>query len=458
MMGLMAKKMTIGSKNDKAMVVLGLGKTGLSCARFLSAYGYHVTVMDSRAEPPGLDALQAEYPNMDVILGGFDAELMSQTSCLVVSPGIAISSPEIAKARELGVEVIGDIELFARYAQAPIIAITGSNGKSTVVTLLGEMAERAGKKALLGGNIGTPALDLLAAPKPDFYVIELSSFQLETTSSLNAITSVVLNLSQDHLDRYETMREYANAKRRIYSGHGSMVINCDDALVSDWCDSERKCIGFSLNTPTCDAQFGLRRENGQDYLAHGQHLLMPVANMKLAGRHNIANALASLALGSEVQLPMAAMLAAIADFSGLAHRCQWVAATHGVNWYNDSKATNVGAAVAAIDSMSSPVVLIAGGQAKEQNFSELVDVINQTCRAVVLIGHDANIIAKAVAETVPVVHATSMLEAVTCAATMAQANDVVLLAPACASLDMFQGFEDRGDQFISAIHEVDDGR
>jgi len=455
-MGQTAATMSTELHRDKVMTVVGLGKTGLSCARFLSVHGYPVTVMDSRSQPPGLAYLQTALPDIDVVLGEFDSALMSQASCLVVSPGVAISSPAIVEAIKQGVEVIGDIELFARYAQAPVIAITGSNGKSTVTTLLGEMAKCAGKTALLGGNIGTPALDLLVEPTPDFYVLELSSFQLETTSSLNAIAAVVLNLSQDHLDRYDSMAEYAEAKRRIFNGQGTVVINLDDPVVRDWAILGRNCVGFSLNEPVIDTQFGLRYSDGLEYLAHGQDLLMPVQDMKMTGRHNIANALASLALGYEAKLPMAAMLDALASFVGLPHRCQWVAKSAGVNWYNDSKATNVGAAVAAIDGMSCPVVLIAGGQAKEQSFAELAVVVKQKCRAVVLIGQDADVLATALADTVVLVRANSMSEAVVRAAEIAQAGDAVLLAPACASFDMFNGYEDRGNRFISAIREVTD--
>ncbi len=435
-------------------VVIGLGKTGLSCARFLVDRGFEVVVMDSRDTPPGLNELRQELPGLALVLGCFDAGQIERADLLVVSPGVSLKTPVLAAAIAAGKQAIGDIELFARYAGAPLVAITGSNGKSTVTTLLGEMAQYAGQRVRVGGNIGTPALELLQGEAPDLYILELSSFQLETTHSLNPAAAVVLNVSQDHLDRYEGMVEYADAKAGIYAGDGVMVINLDDPVVAGMHRSGRRGIGFTLNKPQDEGQFGLLEHDGQLWLARGSERLLPASRLRLAGRHNIANALAALALGTAVGLPMAAMLAVLPEFIGLAHRCQWVAQTHGVTWYNDSKATNVGASVAAIEGMPGGVVLIAGGQAKGQDFAPLKEAVEQHCRAVVLIGEDAAQIQEALADCVPVTQAGNMADAVGQAKRMAEAGDSVLLSPACASFDMFSGFEERGRQFAAAVRRA----
>ncbi len=447
-----------GCDNNKQQmpraVVIGLGKTGLSCARFLVDRGFEVVVMDSRDTPPGLNELRQELPELALVLGRFDAGQIERADLLIVSPGVSLKTPVLAAAIAAGKQAIGDVELFARYAGAPLVAITGSNGKSTVTTLLGEMAQYAGKRVLVGGNIGTPALELLQGEAPDLYILELSSFQLETTHSLNPAAAVVLNVSQDHLDRYEGMVEYADAKAGIYAGDGVMVINLDDPVVAGMHRSGRRSIGFTLNKPQDEGQFGLLEHDGQLWLARGSERLLPASRLRLAGRHNIANALAALALGTAVGLPMAAMLAVLPEFIGLAHRCQWVAQTHGVTWYNDSKATNVGASVAAIEGMPGGVVLIAGGQAKGQDFAPLKEAVEQYCRAVVLIGEDAVQIQEALADCVPVTQAGNMADAVGQAKRMAEAGDSVLLSPACASFDMFSGFEERGRQFAAAVRRA----
>lgn len=447
-----------GCDNNKQQmpraVVIGLGKTGLSCARFLVDRGFEVVVMDSRDTPPGLDELRQELPGLALVLGRFDAGQIERADLLIVSPGVSLKTPVLAAAIAAGKQALGDIELFARYADAPLVAITGSNGKSTVTTLLGEMAQYAGQRVRVGGNIGTPALELLQGEAPDLYILELSSFQLETTHSLNPAAAVVLNVSQDHLDRYEGMVEYADAKAGIYAGDGVMVINLDDPVVAGMHRSGRRSIGFTLNKPQDEGQFGLLEHDGQLWLARGSERLLPASRLRLAGRHNIANALAALALGTAVGLPMAAMLAVLPEFIGLAHRCQWVAQTHGVTWYNDSKATNVGASVAAIEGMPGGVVLIAGGQAKGQDFAPLKEAVEQHCRAVVLIGEDAAQIQEALADCVPVTQAGDMADAVGQAKRMAEAGDSVLLSPACASFDMFSGFEERGRQFAAAVRRA----
>ena len=449
--------MTVSGNNNlqkTKAVVVGLGKTGVSCARFLTRQGCDVVVMDSRQAPPGLDELRQELPDVDVVLGRFDEAIIEQAELFVVSPGVSLKEPVIANAIATGKQAIGDVELFARYAKAPVVAITGSNGKSTVTTLLGEMAQYAGKEVRVGGNIGTPALALIKDKEPDLYVLELSSFQLETTYSLNSVAAVVLNISQDHLDRYHDMAEYAAAKKRVYRGDGVMLINLDDSVVAEFDCRDRKTIAFTLHEPHEDNQFGLINRDGKTWLVRGSECLMPTSDIRLAGSHNVANVLAALALGSVVELPMASMLRVLPEFIGLDHRCQWVGKTFGVTWYNDSKATNVGASVAAITGMPGNVVLIAGGQGKGQDFSPLKEAIEKRCRAVVLMGEDAPLIKGALEDCVPVYCVSSLSDAVEQAKIIAQSGDSVLLSPACASFDMFSGFEDRGKQYAAAVRRI----
>lgn len=435
-------------------VIVGLGKTGLSCARYLRRMGVDLLVVDSRTEPPGLDALRHEMPDVQFVPGAFDGAMLSQAEMLVVSPGVAIEQPAIAAAMANGVPAIGDIELFARAARAPVVAITGSNGKSTVTTLVYEMARAAGRNVRVGGNLGTPALELLDEQEPDLYVLELSSFQLETTSSLKAAAATVLNISQDHLDRYRDMHAYIEAKRRIFIGARTWLINIDDPVLGNWCQPGSNCLRFGLGTPATRYDYGVREAQGQRWLARGEELLMPVSELKIAGMHNVANALAALALGDAVGLPVNDMCTALRQFRGLAHRCQWVAEESGVTWFNDSKATNVGAAVAAITGMPGKVVLIAGGEGKGQDFSPLRPALAAKGRAVVLIGRDASQIKTALGDVVPTVFAANLGDAVSQARTLAQAGDAVLLAPACASFDMFNGYEDRGEQFVQTVERV----
>ncbi|NOX76284.1 MAG: UDP-N-acetylmuramoyl-L-alanine--D-glutamate ligase [Gammaproteobacteria bacterium] len=430
-------------------LVVGLGESGLSCVSFLLAHGVPVAVTDSRTAPPGLARLQDEHGVMRISSGGFDADSFQWAQRLVVSPGVCVEEPLIVAARERGVEVMGDIELFARFARAPVIAIAGSNGKSTVTELLGQMARDAERQVRVGGNIGTPALALLQATEPDAYVLELSSFQLETTFSLNATAAVVLNVSADHMDRYRDIAHYASAKQRVYRGDGLMVLNRDDPVASDMARTGRT-ISFGLGAPDA-GQFGVIAHAGDCWLARGGDLLMPVAELRMAGEHNHANALAALALGEALSLPMTGMLDSLRQFAGLAHRTQWVAEQNGVRWYNDSKGTNVGATLAAIEGLPGPLVLIAGGQGKGADFAPLRAAISDKVSAVVLLGEDADDIEAVLRGAVPILHARDMADAVQRAASVAQAGDTVLLSPACASFDMFAGFEARGDAFISAV-------
>ncbi|WP_193073707.1 UDP-N-acetylmuramoyl-L-alanine--D-glutamate ligase [Pseudomonas sp. FME51] len=438
---------------DKQRIIVGLGATGLSVARYLAGRDLPFAVCDTRAEPPGLDKLKRFAPMADLYLGELDAELLSSAGELIVSPGIALSTPAIKAAIDAGVSVVGDIELFAREADAPIIAITGSNAKTTVTTLVAAMAEQAGKRVAVGGNIGTPALDLLDE-KADLYVLELSSFQLETTQMLNAAVAVVLNVSEDHMDRYAGLAAYHLAKHRIFRGAQQVVFNRDDALTRALVADQLPCWSFGLSRPDFKG-FGLIEKDGQSWLAFEFKALMPTAELKIRGAHNQANALAALALGHAVGLPMPAMLEALREFAGLPHRCQWLGQYAGVDYYDDSKATNVGAALAAIQGFAADLqgkqVLIAGGDGKGADFAALLGPVARHCRAVILLGRDAPLLEKLFAGHVSVQRVATLDEAVVAAAAAAEPGDVVLLSPACASLDMFRNFEERGRLFADAV-------
>jgi UDP-N-acetylmuramoylalanine--D-glutamate ligase len=440
---------------DARVLVVGLGKTGLSCARYLARLGVDFEVVDTRRDPPGLAALRQELPGLDPGLGGLDPARLARATHLVVSPGVALREPAIAAAIARGVPALGDIELFARAAVAPVIAITGSNGKSTVTTLVGEMARDQGRDVRVGGNLGTPALDLLQDAEPDLYVLELSSFQLETTSSLDAAAATVLNVSPDHMDRYDSLGEYAAAKARVYRGSGTMVLNRDDPWVVGMASAGRRILGFSMAAPT-PGDFGLVAAGLESWLALGHDRLLPESALAIRGRHNTANALAALALGRAGGLSIPGMLVTLQRFQGLPHRCQRVASAGGVEWYNDSKGTNVGATLAAVKGLrpAGQVVLIAGGDGKGADFGPLRQELPGLVRAVVLIGRDGPRIADALAGVLPTVFAADMQAAVARAAGLARAGDAVLLSPACASFDMFQSYEHRGEVFTAAVREV----
>jgi len=448
----LAMTTTTTSPAEPYTLVVGLGQTGLSCARFLAARGESFAVADSRMHPPGIDELRHELPEVPLFLGPFDSEVFNQAGRLLLSPGIAPQEPMVAEAVARGVELLGDIELFARHAAAPVVAITGSNGKSTVTALFGEMARAAGKRVEVGGNIGTAALELLERPTPELYVLELSSFQLEVTASLNCHAAVVLNVSEDHLDRHGELEHYAAIKSRIYHGDGVMVINRDDPLVAAMAEAGRRVLRFSLGEPQTEDDYGLRQREGVLWLARGETLLMPAAEMRMPGRHNLANALAALALGEACGLAMAAMLQSLREFPGLPHRCQWVAEIDGVNYYEDSKGTNVGATLAALEGMpGEKVVLIAGGQGKGQDFSPLYEAVARRARAVVLLGEDAPRLKQALDGAARISFAADMSEAVVQAAHLARPGDSVLLSPACASFDMFSNYIERGERFVAAV-------
>ena len=439
--------------SDQFRIVVGLGKSGMSLVRFLAQQGVRFAVVDTRANPPELATLQRDFPEIEVRCGDLDADFLCRASELLISPGVALATPAIRTAIAQGVKISGDIDLFARHAKAPIIAITGSNAKSTVTTLVGEMAKAAGKKVAVGGNLGTPALELLA-DDVELYVLELSSFQLETTEQLNAEVATCLNISEDHMDRYADLSAYHLAKHRIFRGARQVVINADDALSRPLIGEQVPCWTFGLGKPDFK-RFGLLEQDGAKHLGFQFDALLPVSALKVRGAHNQANALAALALGHAVGLPMAAMLLALQAFTGLDHRCQWQRELNGVSYYDDSKATNVGASLAAINGLgadiSGKLLLIAGGDGKGADFASMQQPVKRFCRAVILLGRDADRLAQALADTVPQIRVQSLEEAVQQAAQLAQPGDAVLLSPACASLDMFKNFEQRGQVFAQAV-------
>ena len=442
--------------SDPFRIVVGLGKSGLSVARYLARQGLPFAVVDTREQPPELATLRRECPNVPIQCGPLDVEFLCQADELIVSPGLSLGTPALLDAAAQGVRISGDVDLFAKHAKAPIIAITGSNAKSTVTTLVGLMAQAAGRRVAVGGNLGIPALDLLD-DAVELYVLELSSFQLETTEHLGAEVATCLNVSEDHMDRYKRLAVYHRAKHRIFRGARQIVINRDDPLSQPLLSDNVPFWTFGLSEPHFK-DFGLLEVRGEKYLAFQFDALMPVRELKIRGTHNQANALAALALGHSVGLPLSSMLDSLRTFTGLAHRCQWVAEHQAVNYYDDSKATNVGAALAAIEGLGGDVagqlILIAGGDGKGADFKPLRDAVAQYCRAVILIGRDADRLAEVLSGAVPLISANTLPDAVVKASQQAQAGDAVLLSPACASLDMFKNFEERGQIFAHAVREL----
>ncbi|WP_231892452.1 UDP-N-acetylmuramoyl-L-alanine--D-glutamate ligase [Woeseia oceani] len=434
-------------------LVYGIGNTGLSIARFLKRQERQAVYVDSRPAPPGLTELSALQPDAEVIVGKRPLELLHAVRRVIVSPGISDQDTLLEAARAAGVDVVSDIELFVECARAPFVAITGSNGKSTVTTLIALMCEADGKRVLAGANLGEPALDLLSHETPDVYVLELSSFQLQRTRSLPAKVAVLLNISPDHLDWHRDENEYREAKYRIFREAAAVVINRVDDEARRRMVSGRTCRSFALNEPRRQ-NFGTRQVDGETWLARGDEVLLPAAKMKLVGRHNLENALAALAAGDLLGLHMPAMLEALKTFTGLPHRMQFVARFNNVTFINDSKATNVAAAIASVNSVEGKVVLIAGGQGKGGDFAALAGAVHDRLRALVLIGEDAAKIENAFAGRVPVTQAESLPAAVTYSAELATPGDTVLLAPACASFDQFPNYQERGVAFRVAVEAL----
>ena len=434
-------------------LLVGLGKTGISCARHLARAGWSMVATDSRAEPPGRAEFLALAPGARLSCGAFDVDLLTGVDLVVASPGVALTESIFTAARGRGLDVVGDIELFARDVAAPVIGITGTNGKSTVTTLLGRMAERAGIRVKVGGNLGLPALDLLGDACAELYVLELSSFQLDTTESLRLLAATVLNVTPDHMDRYRTLADYASSKARIYAHCGTAVINQDDPIVAAMPSPEARRVGFSLGQIA--AEYSVQLASGQPWtLTRLGQPLLSAAQMRLTGLHNAANALACTALGDAAGIPLQVMIDELREFTGLPHRSQWVAEVRGVRYINDSKGTNVGATLAAIAGMPGSLLLIAGGDGKGQDFSPLATALHGKVRHALLIGRDAALIARAIQGACSVQLCADLAAAVNAAAQSARAGETVLLSPACASLDMFRDYAHRGDEFERAVRRL----
>ncbi len=439
-------------------LVAGLGKTGHSIARYLKRRNKAFVVFDTRVAPEGLSAFQAEFPGVDVFLEKIPQTLFGQLTEIISSPGVSLDDPSIRQAVDLGIPVIGDIECLAREVKVPIIAITGTNGKSTVTTLVGEMAKAAGFSVAVAGNIGLPVLDLLDNDiSYDLWVLELSSFQLDLTYSLSPIAATILNVTSDHLDRHHSMDAYVKAKQRIYHQAKTLVFNREDPFttphLSDTAITSHVS-SFGLDAPH-DRQWGVISKEGGTFLCYGQEHILSTEALRLKGRHNWQNALASCALADVVGVKWSTMVAVLEQFRGLPHRTEWVRTINGVDWINDSKGTNIGATISAISgiggSMQGKIVLIAGGQGKGADFTELQAPVAEYVRALVLIGEDADLLEKALGSVVQVKRASDLNDAVMIAKSNAEEGDVVLLSPACASLDMFRDFNHRGEVFTTSV-------
>lgn len=486
---------------NQRILVLGLGQSGLSMARYLVDAGAIVSAADTRSDPPGLAEFQALCPQAATQCGPLDENVFAQSDAVAVSPGVPVAGPQtdpaVIAARARGLPFFGDIELFAhalalaevnRGYRPRVLAITGTNGKTTVTSLAAHLASRTGKRAIAAGNIGPAVLDawrdaVAAEALPDVWVLELSSFQLETTSGLKADAATVLNLSEDHLDRHGTLDAYGAAKARIFANGTIQVLNRDDARVlamrKAFVPRNRRDVApvvftFGTDSPAHARDFGLVRDTrpgGMMWLAQGNseetgeetaaaRRLMPQDALKIRGAHNAANALAALALCSAIGLPLAPMLKALTDYAGLPHRVQGVAEIGGVTYVDDSKGTNVGATIAALQGLGAVlppggrIVLIAGGEGKGQDFAPLADPAARFCRAVMLIGRDAAIIRDALGGRVAAVDCASLDEAVRLAAERCTSGDTVLLSPACASYDMFRDYGHRAEMFVAAVREL----
>jgi len=453
---------------DKSVLVLGLGETGISLVRWLTAQGARVRVGDSRDNPPSLDILHEKFPQVDVRCGIFRIELLDGIELIAISPGVPLRDPFVVKAAQC-IPIAGDIELFAlslpQQQRPKIIAITGSNGKTTVTSMVGAMCRAAGKETLVAGNISPAVLDALlqrGGKHPEVWVLELSSFQLETTATLKADAATVLNISEDHMDRYHDMGEYIAAKARIFRADGDgdggvQVLNRDDADSSAMALLGRKHVTFGLNSaPATDEDWGVEVADADTWLVHGKQRVMKVSELQVEGMHNVANALAALALCRAINLPLSPLLDALRNFKGLPHRVEAVAEIRNVIYYDDSKGTNVGATVAALKGLGRRAVVILGGDGKGQDFSPLEPAVKQHARAVVLIGRDADKIAAVLQNCdVPLLYASDMNDAVRKSAAQAQPGDAVLMSPACASFDMFRNYVHRAEAFISAVRAVE---
>jgi UDP-N-acetylmuramoylalanine--D-glutamate ligase len=443
----------VGTALQGKRLIAGLGRTGLSVARHLCSQGMAFAVTDGSANPNGLEELKSFAPDVPLYLGGLSKDALQDVVEVIASPGIALRSPLLSEAIQRGIPVLGDIELFARACTVPVVGITGTNGKSTVTTLVALMAQACGKRAFAGGNLGRPALDLLQDMPADLLVLELSSFQLETTHSLKTKTSVVLNVTSDHMDRYDSMLDYAQAKARIFDRCEVAVVNADDALTLAMPRNGQRVVSFSARVDA-PADYHLQSRGNDFLLCHHGKALLAQSEMKLAGLHNAANALAALAMCEVLQLPLQPCLQALREFPGLPHRVEWIADVNGVHYIEDSKGTNVGATLAAVNGMQGPLIVIAGGQGKGQDFTPLAVAFRSKVKHTVLMGRDAGLIDAALKGVCSTERVDSMDAAVKAASKAARAGDTVLLSPACASLDMFRDYAHRGAVFAQAVKSL----
>ena len=431
--------------------VLGLGATGVSCARHFAALGRHALFADTRAAPPGIAAVRAVMPDAEIIAGELPHRLPEGVRQVIVSPGVDLTLPVLVDARARGIAIVSDVDLFMAARRAPVIGITGSNGKSTVTSMVGAMFAAAGKRAGVGGNLGVPALDLLD-PHAEAYVLELSSFQLERSAHLELAAAVLLNVAADHLDKHGTMEAYTAAKARIYARAGIAVVNRDEPALVALARSSQPAVSFGLDQPG-PGQFGVRGAGARAVLVRGDDAILPVSELATTGRHNVSNALAATALATSLGLDLDACASALRSFRGLPHRMQTVATRNGVTWIDDSKATNVAAAVTAVRGTDGPLILIGGGDGKGQSFGELADALRERGATAILLGRDREQMARELGTAITVELVTTLADAVRRARALAAPGTTVLLAPACSSLDMFQSYEQRGRVFAAAVLE-----
>jgi UDP-N-acetylmuramoylalanine--D-glutamate ligase len=452
--------------SEQFVLILGLGETGLSLARYLGVQGAKLRVADSRAEPPGIATLRSEFPQADVHCGDFSEELLKDIDRIAISPGVPLAAPLVQRAIARGIPVEGDIELLAQQLATndyrlttKVVAITGANGKTTVTSMVGAMCAAAGLDTQVAGNISPAVLDALRARKqqPQVWVLELSSFQLETTYTLDADTAVVLNVTEDHLDRYAgSMDAYAAAKARIFRGNGVQIVNREDMRSAAMLFSGRKQLSFGLNTPSNAQDWGIAHDGTATWLMQGTQKILRADELQVSGMHNVANALAALALCRSLGMPLQPLVRALKDFKGLPHRVEKVAEVNGITYYDDSKGTNVGATEAALKGLGKPAIVILGGDGKGQDFSPLKEAVAQHARAAILIGRDAPLIEKALQGCgKPLLKAKDMDDAVNIATANALTGDAVLMSPACASFDMYRSYLHRAEVFIAAVRKLE---
>lgn len=458
-------KDVFSSLKDKVALVLGSGATGVSVVRWLISKGVIVVLADSRDNAPGVCLLKRDFPEITLRTGPFSDQLFADIDLVVVSPGVPTETLPLERLKNAAIPVIGDIEIFIRENisrfKAKVIAITGTNGKSTVTRMVERILQSCGLDAVAVGNIGLPVLDVLTQvvkgdrALPDVFVMEISSFQIDTMCSFVFDAVVVLNISEDHLDRYPDFEAYTASKYRIYSGSGVRVVNRDDPIVFGAVPMSDSSVTFGLSRPNCDRDWGVDQVDGDQWLVCGAQKICRADRLKVSGSHNVSNALAALALSSTVLPRREGLASGLLSYEGLDHRMQWVADVGGVRFYNDSKATNIGATLAAISGLSAPCVLILGGDSKKQNFAPLVEAVCKKTRAVVLMGKDAHLIKHALRDAgAQIFDAATMMDAVRLSAEMAEAGDIVLLSPGCASFDMFESYAHRGDMFVHAVRSL----